>query len=177
MRRFSSSPNFKEKQFFKNQPFMCRRGVILQIGERFAFRGKMHLRKRRPAVEQFQSPGDRRRNSIRNVRRQIIQSAMNDATEPARCELSIRRRLIDRHNAADLKRLNVPGAFQRQLAFTAACLIQQFKLWLRDLQAAAFPAFFHLAVQGDELARFEAVTQVFTVEPDAFQRGAPLTGD
>ena len=55
--------------------------------------------------------------------------------------------------------------------------IQKFKLRLGDLQAAAFPAFFHLAIERDELAGLEAVTQVFTVKPDAFERGASLAGD
>ena len=135
----------------------------------------MDLGKRRPAIKQFQSAGNCGRNTVRNIRRQIFQRAMNDATKPARCELGIRRRFIDRHDAADFERFNVLGGFQVKLAFAAA--VQKLKLRLGDLKAAAFPSFFHLAIERDELAGLEAVTQVFTVKPDAFQGGASLAGD
>ena len=112
-----------------------------------------------------------------NLCRQVFQRAMNDATKPARGELGVGRRFIDRHNAPDFKRLNVFSSSQIKLAFAAACVIQKFKLRLSDLQSAAFPSFFHLAIERNELAGFETITQVFTVEPDAFQGGSSLSGN
>src|SRR5207302_6655439 len=67
----------------------------------------------------------------------------------------------------------VLGAFQ--IAFAAT--IQNFKLRLVDLQAAALPSFFHLAIERDKLAGLETVTQVFAVKPNAFQGGASLAGN
>ena len=67
------------------------------------------------------------------------------------------------------------AASQIKLAFAAA--IQKFKLRLGDLQAAAFPSFFNLAIERNELAGLETITQVFAVEPDAFQGGASLAGN
>ena len=47
--------------------------------------------------------------------------------------------LINRNNPADFKRLNIFSGLRIKLAFAPA--IQNFKLRLIDLQAAAFPAF------------------------------------
>src|SRR6185312_2597890 len=169
-------PHFKEEQLFKDQPLMRGRGLILQSDERFAFRRKMHLSKSRPPVKQLQTARDRGRNAIGNIRGQVFQCAMNDAPEPARRKFGIGGRLIDGHDTADFKRFNVFGGFQVKLVF-ATSSIQEFKLRLGDLKAATFPALFHLAIESHELAGLETITQVFTMEPDAFQSGASLARD
>jgi hypothetical protein len=135
----------------------------------------MHLGKSGAAVQQAQTARDCGRNAVRNLRGQIFQRAVNDAPEPARGELCIRRRFIDRDNAPDFKRLDIFRGFQIKLAFSAA--VQQLKLRLGDLESAAFPSFFSLALERDELAGFEAITQIFTVEPYAFQGGASLASN
>src|SRR5262249_44453218 len=68
------------------------------------------------------------------------------------------------------------GALQVELFLTLAGSVQHFKLRLVDLQAAALPALFHLAVERYELAGLEAIAQVFAVKPDALERGASLAG-
>src|SRR4029077_15644659 len=90
-------------------------------------------------------------------------------------EFCVGGRFVNRNDAADFERLNVLCAFQIKLAFTA-CVIQKFELRLGDLQAATLPSFFDLAIKRDELAGLEAVAQVFAVEPDALEGGAPLPG-
>ena len=92
---------------------------------------------------------------------------MNDATEPTRRKFGIGRRFIDRHDAADFKRFDVLGAFQIEFAFASA--IKKFKLRLVDLQAAALPSFFHLAIQCHKLAGLKTFTQIFAMKPYAFQ--------
>src|SRR5258707_352569 len=51
---------------------------------------------------------------------------------------------------------------------------QDFDLWLHNLKVARVVVFLYLSVQGNHLARLEALSQVGSVEPDAFQLRPPL---
>src|SRR5690348_16689748 len=136
----------------------------------------MRLLERSAAVNQPKATAERRWNAVWDFCGKILQCSMNNATKPARVKPGAGGGFVDGHNAADFERSCIFYRFQIEL-FALARSVQHFKLRLIDLQAVALPALFHLAVKRHKLAGLETITQIFTVKPDAFERGAALSGD
>src|SRR5580658_2348949 len=113
----------------------------------------------------------RRRNRILRFRKdigpKIFQRPSDNPPKPARRELALAGRFIDRDNPPDLERrcrlflsLVSPTFFIN--------VAKNLKLRLHDLQVA-IAIFFDLAVERDHLSRLEAVLKISGIEPQALQ--------
>src|ERR1700682_5583214 len=98
----------------------------------------------RAPIEQIKTLHQRGRHSVRNIRRKVAERSVNDPSEPARRKLGAGCALINGNNPAYFERLNLAG-FVRKLSL----IVQNFKLWLGNLQAAPLPLVFHFGVERD----------------------------
>src|SRR6266581_4207748 len=113
-------------------------------------------------------------NGVGNLGRQVLERGVNGAAKPARGQFALSRRFVNGHDAANFQRVGSGCAW---IAGTVIGIVQDFKLWLDYLQAAAAGIFFYLAIESDHLAELEFVFQVAAVEPETFQRSPALSSD
>src|SRR5205807_6237988 len=107
---------------------------------------------------------------------------MDSAAKPPRGEILVCRRFINRNDPANLQRMfrsPLGLALHRfRIAFAGAGIIrpgEYLELRLDDLQAASSPrVLLHLAVERHQLAGFELVFEIGSMEPDALERRASL---
>ena len=100
---------------------------------------------------------------------------MNNASKPARSEPPLPGRLVDGNDSANLQRscgFLLGGTWRA----TVIGIIENFKLWLDELQLSPVLVFFYFPVEGDHLPGFESVTKISSVEPDTSQPGPALSG-
>src|SRR5579871_494691 len=100
---------------------------------------------------------------------------MNDAPEPTGRQASLASRLINGNNSAHLER-GCGLALGCILRTVLIRVTKDFELRLNQLQLGAAIVFLDLAVESDDLSRFEAVAQISRVEPNTLQSRPSLAG-
>src|SRR5215472_10763345 len=96
-------PEFKKEQFFKNEPPLRRCAEIKQLPQIFAGLWPMGLVKGLQARREIQSFSDGLRDRIGNLRLELFEGAINGVAKPARGQLPLTSRFINRHNSPDLE--------------------------------------------------------------------------
>src|SRR5262249_535119 len=124
----------QKEQFFKDEALVCRCPESFQGRKFFFYWRKVHAVKRSAAIEQIQPAAQRRRQAVRNLRREIFQRSMYGSPKPPRSKFAIRSRSVNGNNAANLQRFNDRGSLGIKLF--SFHLVQNFKLWLGNLQPA-----------------------------------------
>ena len=146
----------------------------LKIVKALAWIGPVDLPQSVSRRDQVEPTAYNGRDGIGQIRRQILESGVYDPSEPARGQASLASGFVNRHDASDLQRSR-QFLLGRIAASGGCCIIQNFKLWLYQLQLAAIQISLHLAVESDYLTGLKTVTQVGCVEPNALQPGPSLS--
>src|SRR5215469_1364674 len=136
----------------------------------------MYLLKGIAPRDQLHALADGLGNAIGNVGRKVLESVVDYLAEPARGELLICRRLIDRHNSANFDGASSQGfsLLRRNLAIRSR-VQQQLELWLDHFKPSTPKlALLNFSVERDRLSRLESVFEISSAKPQAMQSGATL---
>ena len=116
-----------------------------------------------------------RRDGIGQIRREVFERGMNNATEPAGGQPALPGGFVNGHDAADFERSG-QLLFRGVSATVVGRLPDDLELGLGELKFAATVVFLDLAVQGDDLAGLELVSKIGGIEPDTLQSRPALSG-
>ena len=163
---FQLEAQFHEKQFLENEANVGRGAGRLQILNAFAGIGPVNLLQSLARRNQAQMAAHDRRDGVGQFRRKVFERGVDDAPKPARSQTALSRRLINRHDAANLKR-------SRQLLVRgvggAVRFPDNLELRLGELQFAFPVVLLYLAVERNDLPGLELVLKIRSIEPDTFQ--------
>ena len=152
---------------------MSRGAGRLQVLKAFAGFGPVNLLQCFSRRDETQMTANHGRDGVGQIRREVLQCAMDDATKPSRCQAALPGRFVDGHDAANFERScqflvrGIRGAIR---------LPDDLELRLGELEFAAAVILFHLAIKRDDLARLELVPKISGVEPDTLQPRPALSG-
>ena len=124
-------PQLEEEQLLEDQPDLRRRARRLQIFQPRRLLRPVRQPERLPPRHQPHPPPHRSGIASGDVRRQVLQRAVDHPPEPARRYLPAACRLVNRHNPPDLRGLG------NRLRNVAILFIQNFKLRIDQLQMLA----------------------------------------
>src|SRR6476620_11515647 len=99
---------------------------------------------------------------------------MNHFAEPARCQPSLSRSLINGYDSPHFQRGSKVSL--RRIRSTVQALVEDLELRLHQLQFPGPRILLDLAVERNQLARFETIFEIGGVEPEATDLGPPLAG-
>jgi hypothetical protein len=170
----------EEEELLEDQPPVRRRAEPIQVVDRRACRGEVHLLERVAALDQVLADAHRGRQRIGQLRRHRLQRLVHERALHLRRELA--RLLVHRHDPpgvdrAAVERVTIAFApFVR--SFDPIPLFDAFHQFvLRTLHLEPVRGELELAEQDHALVRMEDVVEEGLVEPDGAQAPRPIADE